>query len=119
MFCQYASSSACWFVQWPAESTSAAAQACGLVAASPNQTVACELASGDIMWFIHMSMQLGCAASFASIQVSDQPVVPSLGFTAATDTPSAWSSWFWRGHVVPTTTSPAVYEAIWSVYDDQ
>ena len=35
------------------------------------------LASGDIMWSIHMYMQFGCAASLAIIQVSDHPVALS------------------------------------------
>ncbi len=40
-------------------------------------------ASADIMWSIHMSMQFGCAAFLAIIQVSDQPVEPSSGCTPA------------------------------------
>ena len=93
--------------QCPGESSSAASQASWLVGASPKYTVAWALASGDIMWFIHMYMQFGCAASEAIIQVSDQPVVPSAGLMASTGAPSAWSELTWNCQVVPTTTSPA------------
>ena len=55
----------------------------------------------------------------AIIQVSDQPVEPSSGRTAATGWLSAWSRFAMNCHDVPVVTSPAVYDATWSAYVPQ
>ena len=49
--------------------------------ASPNHSATWACAFGVSIQFIHLSMQLGCWALEDSIQVSDQPVAPSLGST--------------------------------------
>ena len=51
--------------------------------ASPNHSATAAFALGLTMWFIHMYMQFGFLASDESIQVSDQPVAPSLGRIAS------------------------------------
>ena len=58
------------------------------------------------MWFIQRYMQFGFGAFEEIIQVSDHPVVPSLGFIAVDrHGPSALISWTYNGHVVPMTMS--------------
>ena len=71
-----------------------------------------------------MYMQLGWAASELIIQVSDQPVAPSSGTKPCdsplveTGWPSAFSVKYWYCHVVPTTESPLVTDAIcFSAFD--
>ena len=68
---------------------------------------------------IHLYMQLGCLAWDEIIQLSDQPVVPSLGLTALTGTGGVapWRTPTWYCQVVPTTMSPLVNESIccWAV----
>ena len=59
-----------------------------------------------MMWFIHMYMQFGCLALDEIIQVSDQPVAPSLGSVVLTGTLSASSRFAMTCQVVPTTESP-------------
>src|SRR5262245_8806605 len=86
--------------------------------ASPKYWATSALASGEVMKFIHLYMQFGCAAFLAIIHVSDQPVAPSdgrypvLGPGAATGTLASLSAKYWYCHVVPTTESPLVNELI-------
>jgi hypothetical protein len=49
------------------------------------------------------------------IQVSAQPVAPSLGRTASTGTLSAFSVFSWYGQVGPITMLPWVKSWIWAV----
>ena len=65
------------------------------------------------MWFIHLYMQFGCLALDEIIQVSDQPVEPSLGRIVLTggDFLSAASRLAMTCQVVPTTESPLVKAA--------
>src|SRR5438309_7394396 len=53
-------------------------------------------------------MQFGCLAFEEIIQVSDQPVVPSLGTVAPTGTLFAESVFTWYCQVVPSTELPLV-----------
>ena len=80
--------------------------------ASPKYSVAAAFAVGEMMWFIHRYMQFGFLASDEIIQVSDQPVEPSFGSTAAIGTFSASSTFVITCQVVPTTLSPPVKAAI-------
>src|SRR6478752_6869870 len=54
-------------------------QALVCAGASPKYSATWALISGEVIQSIHLYMQLGWAAFDASIQVSDQPVDPSLG----------------------------------------
>ena len=84
-----------------------------MAGASPNHSVDLRLAPPALaMWFIHMDMQLGCLALDESIQVSDQPVEPSLGSTVSIGTLSAFSRLAMTCQVVPTTESPCVNAAV-------
>jgi hypothetical protein len=71
--------------------------------ASPNHSATAAFAFGEMMWFIHMYMQLGCSAFEEIIQVSDHPVAPSSGRIASTGTLSAASKLTITCHVVPRT----------------
>ena len=65
------------------------------------------LASGLMMWSIHMYMQFGCSASELIIHVSDQPVAPSSGRTTSSRARRRRSAgWLITCHVVPTDESP-------------
>ena len=54
--------------------------------ASPKYSATCALTVGEVIQFIHWYMQFGCWAFAEIIQVSDQPVAPSLGTVVATVT---------------------------------
>ena len=66
-----------------------------------------------MMWFIQRYTQLGFSASDEIIQVSDQPVAPSLGRIASTggDFLSPCTRFAITCQVVPTTESPDVKAA--------
>ena len=55
--------------------------------ASPKYSAICAFTSGETTWFSHRYEQLMFAVSFLIIQVSDQPVAPSVGLVVATDVP--------------------------------
>src|SRR3954447_21686989 len=76
--------------------------------ASPKNSATCALAFGLMMWFIHMYMQLGCLALDEIIQVSDQPVPPSLGSVVLTGVGflSPVSRFAMNCQVVPICVSP-------------
>src|SRR4051794_15068526 len=80
--------------------------------ASPKYCATSALTSGEVIQSIHMYMQLGCFALLLIIQVSDQPVAPSLGTNpwlaglAATGAPFPFSVKYISCQVVPTTSSP-------------
>src|ERR1700754_314627 len=80
--------------------------------ASPNHSATAALALGEMMWSIHMYMQFGCLAFELIIQVSDQPVAPSLGSVVWTLTLSASSRFAITCHVVPSTEFPLENAAI-------
>ena len=62
--------------------------------------------SGEVMQSIHLYMQFGCSALAETIQVSDQPVEPSLGSTASTgDAPCRPGSVGDTCQVVPSTSA--------------
>src|SRR5439155_12629144 len=111
---KYASSLAWKVSQWPGDSFSASAQAFMLDGASPNQTATWALTLGDVIQSIHLYMQLGCLARLYIIQVSDQPVEPSLGRTAlmATGGLAASMVFTWYCQVVPRVSVPVVYDWI-------
>src|SRR5215208_6234616 len=90
--------------QWSLVAVSA--HAFWLDGASPNHSATWAFAFGEMMWFIHMYMQFGCLALAAIIQVSDQPVAPSLGSAVLIGTLSASSRLAITCHVVPITESP-------------
>src|SRR5829696_4284652 len=74
--------------------------------ASPNHSATAALAFGEMMWSIHMYMQFGCSALDEIIQVSDQPVAPSLGSAVLIGTLSASSRFAMTCQVVPSTELP-------------
>ena len=80
--------------QWSLSAVSA--QDFLLAGASPKYSATLAFASGEMMWFIHMYMQLGCLALEEIIQVSDHPVEPSLGSTTFTGVGSCRRSAGWR-----------------------
>ena len=59
-----------------------------------------------MMQSIHMYMQFGCLALEEIIQVSDQPVAPSLGSVVLTGTLSPSSRLAMTCQVVPTSELP-------------
>src|SRR5712691_3398024 len=58
------------------------------------------------MYCIHRYAQFGCGALAASIQVSAQPVAPSLGTVDPMENLSAFSALSWYGQPAPTVTLP-------------
>src|SRR6266568_4083114 len=58
------------------------------------------------MYCIHLYAQFVWGALAASIQVSAQPVAPSLGITVPIENLSAFSALTWYGHPAPTTALP-------------
>src|SRR6201991_674482 len=92
---------------------SVSSQAFSWAGASPNHSATSAFTFGLMIQFIHSYMQLGCLALELIIQVSDQPVAPSLGRKpwlaglASTGTPSSFSRKYWYCQVVPRWTSPA------------
>jgi hypothetical protein len=98
---------------------SSSAQAFGLAGASPKYSATSAWTWGVTIQAIHLYMQFGCFAFEASIQVSAQPVIPSVGTTASTATPEPFSVFVWYGHVVPTTVAPLVKFSISSAYASQ
>src|SRR3954463_1705386 len=77
-----------------------------LAGASPNHSATAALAFGEMMWFIHRYPQFGCLAFDEIIQVSDQPVAPSVGRIASTGALSAWARLVMICQVVPSTELP-------------
>src|SRR5215469_6414665 len=61
-----------------------------------------------------MYAQFGCGALAASIQVSAQPVAPSLGITAPIGNLVPLSALTWYGQLAPSVTSPLANAEIWS-----
>src|SRR5215213_9134009 len=86
--------------------TAVSPQAFAFDGASPNHSATAALALGEMMWSIHMYMQFGCSAFEEIIQVSDQPVAPSLGSVVLIGTLSASSRFAITCHVVPITELP-------------
>src|ERR1044071_8807743 len=86
--------------------TAVSSHALAFEGASPNHSATAALAFGEMMWSIHMYMQLGCFALDEIIQVSDQPVAPSFGSVVLTGTLSASSRFAITCQVVPTVESP-------------
>ena len=78
-----------------ANTTTAATGLIRFAGASPKFSATWAWTSGVIIQAIHLSMQFGCGACADIIQVSAHPVMPSLGTTAATFTPSPWSVFTW------------------------
>src|SRR3954451_9433718 len=75
--------------------------------ASPKYSATWAFTLGEVIQSIHLYMQFGCAAFEATIQVSDQPVAPSLGSTVFTCTLfSAPMVLAMTCHVVPMTDVP-------------
>src|SRR3954452_11716008 len=69
-----------------------------------------------MMWSIHLYMQFGCLALDEIIQVSDQPVAPSLGLVVSTLIfLSALMTLAWYCHAVPIAMSPPSKPVISSV----
>ena len=106
---KYASSSAWKVLQWFLSAVSA--HAFGFAGASPNHSATWAWTFGELIQFIHLYMQFGCLALDEIIQVSDQPVAPSLGSVVLTLTLSASSRFAMTCHVVPTVESPLVKAA--------
>src|SRR3954462_1960355 len=78
--------------------------------ASPNHSATWAFTFGEVIQFIHWYMQFGCLALAAIIQVSDQPVTPSLGTTVSTFAlPSDWMRLAMTCQVVPITEVPDSY----------
>src|SRR5215208_6567900 len=69
--------------------------------ASPKYSATWALTSGEEIQFIHLYMQFGCLAFDEIIQVSDQPVAPSLGFVASTFGASVFRTLTWYCQAVP------------------
>src|SRR5437016_5749104 len=90
----------------------AAAHALLCAGASPKDCATSALDIGETIQFIHLYMQSGCLALELIIQVSDQPVAPSLGTNPwlagliATGTCLPLSAKYWYCQVVPTQSSP-------------
>src|SRR3954471_4279456 len=101
---KYASSAAWKILQWSL--TSVSAHDLALAGASPNHSATWALGLGEMIQFIHMYMQLGCLALEEIIQVSDQPVAPSLGSVVLIGTLSPSSRFAITCQVVPTVESP-------------
>src|ERR1700755_1339603 len=81
---KYAWSSAWKILQWLGSEVSA--QALAFDGASPKHSATSACACGEMIHSIHMYMQFGCLALEEIIQVSDQPVAPSLGSVVLTGT---------------------------------
>ena len=90
-------------------------QAFGLAGASPKYSATWAWTSGVTIQAIHLYMQFGCLACDEIIQVSAQPVIPSVGTTASTGTPGALRVLVWYGQVVPIVVVPFVKLSISSV----
>jgi hypothetical protein len=71
--------------------------------ASPKYSATCALALGETIQSIQRYVQLGCWDLDEIIQVSDQPVEPSLGRVSSTGTFSPCSRFAITCQVVPTT----------------
>ena len=65
------------------------AQDLELAGASPKYSAIWAFTSGETMWFSHRYEQLMFGVSFLIIQVSDQPVAPSVGLVVPT---VSWSA---------------------------
>src|SRR5215204_6727731 len=90
--------------QW--SSTAVSAHDFWFDGASPNHSATAALAFGEMMWFIHMYMQLGFFAFEEIIHVSDQPVAPSFGSVVLIGTLSASSRLAITCQVVPMIELP-------------
>src|SRR5512141_1326531 len=77
----YAASSAWNCSQKPLVATSPALVCAG---ASPNHSATWSLTLGEMIQSIHLYTQFGWAALLEIIQVSDQPVAPSVGTSEST-----------------------------------
>src|ERR1041385_2089880 len=91
----------------------------GLTGVSPNTRACFASTCGVVTYFIHMYAQFGCGARFASIQVSAQPVAPSVGIVSSTGAFAAFSCSVWYGQPAPITTSPFLKSEISSVAEFQ
>ena len=98
---------------------SRSSHACGLAGDSPNDSATWAWTSFVTIQPIHRYMQLGCLAWADIIQVSAQPVMPSLGTVEFTFTPEPRRVLTWYGQVVPMIVEPFVKLSISSVYAAQ
>ncbi len=62
---------------------------------SPNEIACCACTLGVETQSIHLYAQLGCCACADSIQVSAQPVAPSLGIRSFTGAPLSCNVIVW------------------------
>jgi hypothetical protein len=83
-------------------------QALGLAGDSPNHWATCACTFAVVIQFIHRYMQLGCCARDEIIQVSDQPVAPSVGMVVATGTFSPRATLAITCQEVPAWVSPTL-----------
>src|SRR3954467_5675453 len=90
------------------------AQAFLLTGVSPYEVACCACAFGVEMYCIHLQAQFGCFALDGGIQVSSQPVTPSLGITVPTFAFAATSCEYWYGQEAPRVDPPFLKRSIWS-----
>src|ERR1700682_1621504 len=89
---KYEPATSAWYcAHEPAWRASISAQALVLTGVSPNERACKACTFGVLTHLVHRYAQLGCGALVASIQVSAQPVAPSLGMVSATGAPAACS----------------------------
>src|SRR5919204_1424269 len=96
----------------PFESLSIHAHAFVFAGVSPNEIACSACTFGVEIHCSHRYAQFGCFALADSIQVSAQPVAPSLGIRSATGTFAATSVFVWYGHDAPITASPFLNRSI-------
>src|SRR5207245_5971807 len=75
----------------PACRASISPHALVLTGVSPKNRACSAWTLAVLTYWVHRYAQLGCGALVASIQVSPQPVAPSLGIVSATGAPAALS----------------------------
>jgi uncharacterized membrane protein len=107
---QYSVSSAWKMSQW--SGLDASSQDLLLPGASPKYSAIWMLIGADVMWFTNRYEQLMLAVLELIIQVSDQPVAPSIGLVTSTGTSAPWRTLAMTCQVVPMTVLPFVNESI-------
>src|SRR6266550_5606102 len=109
----------CHLVQLPFSSLFMKEHAFLFAGVSPNESACCAWIFGVETHLIHMTAQFGCLAFDEIIQVSAQPVAPSLGIRSFTGALAAWSVFVWYGHEAPTTAPPFLKRSISSPAEAQ